>query len=78
MTNGCPKCLKLAIEKYGRRNLSSYYDMVLCLSCQKEQADADLLKAKNRVKEIKQKIRKERTCEVMISTETRNLSRKQM
>ena len=44
MDNGCPECEKLMI-----------YEM--CLYCQRGLADADLLKAMNRVEEIKKKIK---------------------
>ena len=57
--NGCPKCEKLAIEKYGKRNLSSCYAMILCLDCQLEQVEATKEQAENQVEEIKQKIAKE-------------------
>ena len=46
MDNGCPKCEKLAIND-------------LCLDHQLEQADADVLKAMNRYKELKKKKEKQ-------------------
>jgi len=46
MQNGCPKCEELA-------------KMDLCLTHQLEQAEADVLKAMNRVEELKQKKEKE-------------------
>ncbi len=45
MDNGCPKCSRLIVNGIA---------MVLCLDCQLEQAEADKLKAMNRVEEIKQ------------------------
>lgn len=61
MDNGCPKCEKIAKEheeKYG-----TYYAFpsasTLCLGCQLEQADADVLKAMNRQAELKKKKEKE-------------------
>jgi hypothetical protein len=56
MQNGCPKCEK--IHKENRSTITAW-PMVLCLDCQLEQADADVLKAMNRVEEIKQKIKQE-------------------
>ena len=56
MDNGCPKCEKLMI-----------YEM--CLYCQRDHADADLLKAMNRVEEIKQKIKEKES----VSTNTTNI-----
>ncbi len=51
MTNGCPKCEKLPMND-------------MCLKHQLEQADADVLKAMNRVEEIKQEIKKEKQNEL--------------
>jgi len=42
MDNGCPKCALLDFDK-------------LCIDCQLEQADADVLKAMNRRAELEQK-----------------------
>ena len=53
--NGCPKCEKLA-EEYWKR-WGTFPD-VLCLDCRIEQADADVLKAMNRLEELQK--RKER------------------
>lgn len=51
MQNGCPECEKLPGGD-------------ICLDCQLEQAEADVLKAMNRVEEIKQKIAKEKESEL--------------
>ena len=42
MDNGCPKCALLDFDK-------------LCIDCQLEQADADVLKAMNKRAELEQK-----------------------
>jgi hypothetical protein len=55
MTNGCPKCEKIA-RKAKRRGWKGIF---LCLTHQLEQAEHDMLVAKNRVEGIKQKLRKE-------------------
>ena len=52
-SNGCPKCKELAIKKYGKRNLSSYYAMILCIDCRIEQAEHDVLRDMNIVEELK-------------------------
>ncbi len=48
MDNGCPKCNRLTINGI---------DIVLCLDCQLEQAEATALQAMNEVERIKQKIK---------------------
>ena len=53
MLNGCPKCEKLAREKYGDRNISSHYAMILCLDCQIEQAEATVIQAITKVEQLK-------------------------
>ena len=58
MDNGCPECEKLAIEKYGN-HIVPFHLTGLCLDCQLEQADADVLKAMNRYKELKKKKEKQ-------------------
>jgi len=56
MDNGCPECEELTKEyltEWGR-NLD-----IFCLTHQLEQADADVLKAMNRYKELKKKKEKQ-------------------
>jgi len=53
MDNGCPECEKL------NQNLLIGEPTYLCLDHQLEQADADVLKAMNRYKELKKKKEKQ-------------------
>lgn len=58
MNNGCPKCEKIkGPPRYPG-------DQGICLGCQLEQADSDVLQAMNRVEELKQKIAKEKINEL--------------
>ncbi len=59
MDSGCPKCEegnKMTVDTL----LRVRFPPELCLDCQLEQAEADVLKAMNRVEEIKKKIAKEK------------------
>ena len=55
MDNGCPKCKKLTDDYIFGHTL-----LDICLGCQLEQADSDVLKAMNKVEKLKQKIAKEK------------------
>ena len=51
MGSGCPKCREIYLNRVRGETWG------ICLDFQLEQADADVLKAMNRVEDIKQKIR---------------------
>ena len=58
MDNGCPKCEELAKKYFTQYGLDVPFEP-LCLECRLKQAEADLLKAINRVEEIKAEIAEE-------------------
>lgn len=64
MTNGCPKCDELLKKPFQL----SFYGSNLCLDCQLEQADADVLKAMNRYEELKKKKEQENDDKVSSSS----------
>ena len=56
MDNGCPKCEKIARDSF----LGDYgFTDELCIDCRLEQAEHDVLKAMNRVEELKRKKEKQ-------------------
>jgi len=53
MGSGCPKCREIYLNRVRGETWG------ICLDCQLEQADADVLKAMNRYKELKKKKEKQ-------------------
>ena len=56
MDNGCSKCEAIAKEHFGRWGT---FGCDLCIDCRIEQAEHDVLKAMNRVEELKKVKEKE-------------------